>query len=110
MTLILLKNQVMNQIKNQINLKMMEQKVIQTKNLIITLKNKWNKIKKIEFFINENISDIWYNSNIMIGIKINKTLRNFIIGVLAIVLVFVLSSLIPEKGFSEKYEGYACQA
>ena len=42
----------------------------------------------------------------MIGIKINKTLRNFIIGVLAIVLVFVLSSLIPEKGFSEKYEGY----
>nr|MCR5189255.1 extracellular solute-binding protein [Treponema sp.] len=42
----------------------------------------------------------------MVGIKINKTLRNVIITILVIVLVFVVSSLIPERSFSEKYEGY----
>ena len=42
----------------------------------------------------------------MVGIKINKTLRNLIIAIFVIVLVFVVSSLIPEKNFSEKYEGY----
>lgn len=42
----------------------------------------------------------------MVGIKINKTLRNFIIVLVAVILVFVISSLIPEKTFSEKYEGY----
>ena len=42
----------------------------------------------------------------MVGIKINKTLRNLIIAIFVIVLVFVVSSLIPEKNFSEKYDGY----
>lgn len=42
----------------------------------------------------------------MVGIKINKTVRNVIITILVIVLIFVVSSLIPEKNFSEKYEGY----
>ncbi len=42
----------------------------------------------------------------MVGIKINKTVRNVIIAIVVIVLIFVVSSLIPDKGFSEKYEGY----
>ncbi len=42
----------------------------------------------------------------MVGIKINKTVRNVIIAIAVIVLIFVVSSLIPDKGFSEKYEGY----
>ncbi len=46
----------------------------------------------------------------MIGIKINKTLRNFIIGVLAIILIFVVKSLFPDKDFHEKYEGYNLSA
>lgn len=44
--------------------------------------------------------------SIMAKIKLNKTLRNVIIAVLAIVLVFAISSLLPEKNFSEKYEGF----
>ncbi|MCR5435965.1 MAG: extracellular solute-binding protein [Treponema sp.] len=39
----------------------------------------------------------------MAQIRINKTLRNFIIGVAVIVLIFVVSSLIPEKSFEKKY-------
>ncbi len=42
----------------------------------------------------------------MVGIKINKTLRNTIIVIAAIILVFAISSLLPEKSFKEKYEGY----
>ena len=42
----------------------------------------------------------------MKGIKINKTLRNFLIAVAAIVAVFVITSLIPDKDFHEKYEGF----
>ena len=42
----------------------------------------------------------------MKGIKINKTLRNFLIAVAAIVVVFVITSLIPDKDFHEKYEGF----
>ena len=40
----------------------------------------------------------------MVGIKINKTLRNFLIAIAAIILVFAISSLLPEKDFHEKYE------
>ena len=42
----------------------------------------------------------------MKGIKINKTLRNFLIAVAAIVAVFAITSLIPDKDFHEKYEGF----
>ena len=42
----------------------------------------------------------------MVGIKINKTLRNTIIVIAAIILVFAISSLLPDKSFKEKYEGY----
>lgn len=41
----------------------------------------------------------------MVKIKLNKTLRNVIIAVIAIIALFALSSLLPDKGFSEKYEG-----
>ena len=40
----------------------------------------------------------------MVGIKINKTLRNVLIAVAAVVLIFAISSLLPEKDFHEKYE------
>lgn len=40
----------------------------------------------------------------MVGIKINKTLRNFLIAIVAIILVFAISSLLPEKDFRDKYE------
>ncbi|MBO4859075.1 MAG: extracellular solute-binding protein [Treponema sp.] len=40
----------------------------------------------------------------MVGIKINKTLRNFLIAIAAIILVFAISSLLPEKDFHEKYD------
>lgn len=43
---------------------------------------------------------------IMIGFKINKTLRNVIIALLVIIGIFAISSLIPEKDFSRKYEGF----
>jgi len=39
-------------------------------------------------------------------IKINKKLRNILIGLAVIILVFVISGLIPEKKFSEKYDGF----
>ena len=42
----------------------------------------------------------------MVGIKINKTLRNVLIVLAAIILVFAISSLIPEKTFKAKYEGF----
>ena len=42
----------------------------------------------------------------MVDIKINKTLRNVLIGVLLIVLLFVIGSLFPDKDFREKYEGF----
>ncbi len=42
----------------------------------------------------------------MVDIKINKTLRNVLIGVLLIVLLFVIGSLFPGKDFREKYEGF----
>ncbi len=42
----------------------------------------------------------------MVGMKINKTLRNVLIAVAAIVLVFALTSLLPDKDFHEKYEGF----
>ena len=42
----------------------------------------------------------------MAKIKINKTLRNFLIAIVVIVGIFVITNLIPEKGLSEKYEGY----
>ena len=42
----------------------------------------------------------------MVGIKINKTVRNAVIVIAAIILVFAISSLLPEKNFNEKYEGY----
>lgn len=42
----------------------------------------------------------------MVGIKINKSLRNVLIAVAAIILIFALVSLIPEKTFKSKYEGF----
>ena len=36
----------------------------------------------------------------------NKTLRNTLIGVAVIVLLIVLLSLIPDKNYSSKYEGF----
>ena len=42
----------------------------------------------------------------MVGIKINKTVRNLIIGIAIIIALFAITSLIPEKDFHEKYEGY----
>lgn len=42
----------------------------------------------------------------MVKLKVNKTLRNFIIAILVIIFVFALTSLLPEKNFKDKYEGY----
>lgn len=42
----------------------------------------------------------------MVGFKINKTLRNVIIALLVIAALVVITSLIPDSNFSEKYEGY----
>ena len=41
----------------------------------------------------------------MVGFKISKKLRIIAIVIVAIVLVFVINGLIPEKNFSKKYEG-----
>ncbi|MCI6810642.1 MAG: extracellular solute-binding protein [Spirochaetia bacterium] len=41
----------------------------------------------------------------MVGFKISKKLRITAIVIVAIVLVFVINGLIPEKNFSKKYEG-----
>lgn len=41
----------------------------------------------------------------MLGIKINKKVRNILIAILVIILVFVLFSLFPDKNFRKKYEG-----
>ena len=42
----------------------------------------------------------------MAKLKINKTLRNFLIAVAVIILFFVCTKLVPEKKLSEKYEGF----
>lgn len=42
----------------------------------------------------------------MVGFKINKTLRNVVIALLVIAALVVITSLIPDSNFSEKYEGY----
>ncbi|MCR4580477.1 MAG: extracellular solute-binding protein [Treponema sp.] len=42
----------------------------------------------------------------MVGIKINKTVRNTVIVIAAIILVFAISSLLPDKNFKEKYDGF----
>jgi len=42
----------------------------------------------------------------MAKLKLNKTLRNFMIAIGVIVLIFVGTRLIPEKKLSEYYEGY----
>ena len=42
----------------------------------------------------------------MVGIKINKTMRNTVIVIAAIILVFALSSLLPDKSYKDKYEGF----
>ena len=42
----------------------------------------------------------------MVGLKINKTLRNVIIAILVVAALVVITSLIPNNDFSEKYEGY----
>jgi ABC-type glycerol-3-phosphate transport system substrate-binding protein len=41
----------------------------------------------------------------MVQLKISKKTRNVLIALAAIILLFVITSLIPEKDFSEKYEG-----
>ena len=42
----------------------------------------------------------------MVGIKINKTLRNVLIAIVVIILIFAIPSLFPEKDFRSKYENY----
>ena len=42
----------------------------------------------------------------MAKLKINKTLRNFLIAIGVIILIFVCTKLVPEKKLSEKYEGF----
>ncbi len=42
----------------------------------------------------------------MVGIKINKTLRNVLIALGVIILIFVIPSFFPEKDFRAKYENY----
>lgn len=42
----------------------------------------------------------------MAKIKINKTLRTIIIALAAIIIVFAITSLLPDKTFKEKYEGF----
>ena len=42
----------------------------------------------------------------MVGIKINKKLRNVLIAVAVIILIFAIPSFFPEKDFREKYESY----
>ncbi len=42
----------------------------------------------------------------MVGFKINKTLRNVLIAIVVIAALVVITSLIPNNDFSEKYEGY----
>ena len=42
----------------------------------------------------------------MAKLKINKTLRNFLIAIAAIILLFVCTRLVPEKKLSEKYDGF----
>lgn len=42
----------------------------------------------------------------MAKFKINKSLRNFLIAIGVILVLFAVSRLVPEKKLSEKYEGY----
>lgn len=42
----------------------------------------------------------------MAKIKINKTLRTIIIALAAVIIVFAITSLLPDKTFKEKYEGF----
>ena len=42
----------------------------------------------------------------MVGIKINKTLRNVLIAAAVIILIFAIPSFFPEKDFRTKYENY----
>lgn len=41
----------------------------------------------------------------MVKFKLNKTLRNTLIVLLIVVLVFVITSLLPDRGYAEKYAG-----
>ena len=42
----------------------------------------------------------------MIGIKINKTLRNVLIALAVIILIFAIPSFFPEKNYHAKYDNY----
>ena len=42
----------------------------------------------------------------MVGIKINKTLRNVLIALVVIVLIFAIPSFFPEKDYHAKYDNY----
>ena len=42
----------------------------------------------------------------MIGIKINKTLRNVLIALAVIILIFAIPSFFPEKDYHSKYDNY----
>ena len=42
----------------------------------------------------------------MAKFKINKTLRNFLIAIGVIILIFAVTRLIPEQDLSKKYAGY----
>ena len=42
----------------------------------------------------------------MIGIKINKTLRNVLITLAVIILIFAIPSFFPEKDYHNKYDNY----
>ena len=45
----------------------------------------------------------------MIGIKINKTLRNVLIALAVIILIFAIPSFFPEKNYHAKYDNYDLQ-
>ena len=42
----------------------------------------------------------------MVGIKINKTLRNVLIALAVIILIFAIPSFFPEKDYHGKYDNY----
>ncbi len=42
----------------------------------------------------------------MVGIKINKTLRNVLIAIAVIILIFAIPSFFPEKDYHSKYDNY----
>ena len=42
----------------------------------------------------------------MVGIKINKTLRNVLIAIAVIIVIFAIPSFFPEKDYHTKYDNH----